>query len=130
MCQTRKTRLGLYRRMADMRKFTDLDSLVEEFKDRFGAPPEAVNNLFLQLKVKLMAEKAGLASITVENGQFVLRFPEGEILKLTAGFRMRRCGWGRLRYGYHSLGDDWSEVLLDTLDRLQDTVYQTATETA
>jgi transcription-repair coupling factor (superfamily II helicase) len=72
-------RLRLYRRMADMKTSNELDALAEEFKDRFGPPPEAVNNLLYQLKVKLLAERAGLASISSENGQLVLRYPENEI---------------------------------------------------
>jgi transcription-repair coupling factor (superfamily II helicase) len=124
----KKTRLGLYRRMADMHKFSDLDSLVEEFKDRFGAPPEAVSNLFLQLRVRLMAENAGLASITVENGQFVLRFPEGEIPERLPDFGSQvRVGKTAL---WIPLGNDWSDVLLGTLERLQNFVYQSAAEAA
>ena len=111
-----------------MRKLADLDALVEEFKDRFGAPPEAVTNLFLQLKVKLLAEKAGLASITVENGQFVLRFPEGEMPE-----RLPDLG-PQVRIGKTALwipvGDDWTEILLDTLDRLENVIPQTAVEAA
>jgi transcription-repair coupling factor (superfamily II helicase) len=124
----KKTRLGLYRRMADMRKFTDLDALVEEFKDRFGALPEAVTNLFLQLKFKLMAEKAGLASITVENGQFVLRFPEGEMPEILPDFGPQvRVGKTAL---WIPLSDDWPEVLADTLNRLQDAAQPISVEAA
>jgi len=31
--------------MAELRSLTELDVLQEEFIDRFGPPPEAVNNL-------------------------------------------------------------------------------------
>lgn len=124
----KKTRLGLYRRMADMRKQTDLDALVEEFKDRFGTPPEAVTNLFLQLKIKLMAEKAGLASITVENGQFVLRFPEGDIPESLPDFEPQvRVGKTAL---WIPLGDDWPAVLFDTLVRLKNVAPQIVAEAA
>jgi len=71
----KRTRLGLYRRMAELRSNEELDSLREEFADRFGPMPEAVENLLLQLSIKILAEKAGLVSITIENGQFALRFP-------------------------------------------------------
>jgi transcription-repair coupling factor (superfamily II helicase) len=71
-------RLGLYRRMADIGTREEVDALAEEFNDRFGPPPEAVHYLLYQLKVKLLAEQAGLSSVTAEAGQLVLRFPAGE----------------------------------------------------
>jgi transcription-repair coupling factor (superfamily II helicase) len=71
-------RLGLYRRMADIGTLAEVDALGEEFNDRFGSLPEAVHHLLYQLKIKLLAERAGLSSVTAEAGQLVLRFPEGE----------------------------------------------------
>jgi len=115
--QDKRIRLGLYRRMADMRRLTDLDALAEEFRDRFGEPPEAVNNLFLQLKAKLMAEKAGLASVTVENGQFVLRYPDGNVPEGLPDLGTQvRIGKTAL---WIPLSEQWAEVLLDTLKRLE-----------
>jgi transcription-repair coupling factor (superfamily II helicase) len=71
----RETRLRLYRRLADLRRSDEVDALSEEFVDRFGPLPEGVLNLLFQLKVKILAEKAGLASVSSENGQIVLRYP-------------------------------------------------------
>jgi len=68
-------RLRLYRRLANISDESSLDSLVEEFGDRFGDPPEMVLNLFYQMKVKMMAEQAGLSSISFDSGQLVLRYP-------------------------------------------------------
>jgi len=70
-----QTRLSLYRRLADARSEGELDTLADEFRDRFGPLPEAVQNLLFQMRVKLRAEAAGLASVSVESGQLVLRFP-------------------------------------------------------
>ncbi len=75
----KRTRLGLYRRMAELRSIDELELLREEFKDRFGPLPAAVDNLFLQLSIKISAERAGLVSITIENGQYALRFPDNVI---------------------------------------------------
>lgn len=77
----RQTRTRLYRRLADLRSLEDIDALSEEFIDRFGPLPEEAKHLFYQLKVKLLAEKAGLVSVSGENGQIILRYPpltEGE----------------------------------------------------
>ncbi|MEJ5241608.1 MAG: transcription-repair coupling factor [Anaerolineales bacterium] len=68
-------RLRLYRRLADVRTEAELEMLEQEFRDRFGPLPEMASNLFYQMRVKLRAERAGLASVTVENGRIVLRYP-------------------------------------------------------
>lgn len=68
-------RLSLYRRMADVHDEVELEALEDEFIDRFGALPEGVQNLFYQMRIKLRAELAGLASISIESEQIVLRFP-------------------------------------------------------
>ncbi len=70
------TRLKLYRRMADLNSRDQLDLIAEELKDRFGELPQEVINLLYQLRVKLLAELAGLASVNSESGQIVLRYPQ------------------------------------------------------
>jgi transcription-repair coupling factor (superfamily II helicase) len=67
-------RLRLYRRIADLRDEAEVDALSGEFEDRFGPPPDMVLSLFYQMKVKLLAEKAGLSAVSWEAGQFVLRY--------------------------------------------------------
>jgi len=71
----RDTRLRLYRRMADLRSLTEIEMLAEEFADRFGPLPETLDNLLVSLKIKILAEKAGLVSVSNESGQVVFRFP-------------------------------------------------------
>ena len=68
-------RLNLYRRIANIRNEEDLTSTAIEFSDRFGELPEQVENLLLQMKIKIRAFKVGLSSISIENDQMVLRFP-------------------------------------------------------
>ncbi len=68
-------RLNLYRRLADMQDELEVNAMEEEFQDRFGALPEEVANLFFQMRVKLRAEAAGLASVAMEGEQIVLRYP-------------------------------------------------------
>ena len=69
------TRLKLYRRLADIGDPAQLAAVAEELHDRFGEPPAEVLNLLFQLRVKLLAEVAGLAAVTVESNQLVLRYP-------------------------------------------------------
>ena len=71
----RDIRLRLYRRVADLISLREIDALEEEFIDRFGPIPEAVRNLIYQLRVRILAERAGLVMVGAEGGQIVLRYP-------------------------------------------------------
>ena len=114
-------RLRLYRRIADLRDETEIEALASEFQDRFGPPPEMVQNLFYQMRVKLRGEKMGLAAIAWETGQVVLRFPppsEGKEERRLEDMGPNVRG-GRGAY-WCSFGKeaDWRQHLLDTLQML------------
>jgi len=68
-------RLRLYRRLANIMDESELDAIRIEFVDRFGDPPEMVENLFYQITVKMRAEELGLTSIIMSGGQIILRYP-------------------------------------------------------
>jgi transcription-repair coupling factor (superfamily II helicase) len=115
-------RLRLYRRLVNLHKEADLETIANEFTDRFGPLPETVQNLFYQLKVKLRAEKAGIASVNLENDQIVLRYPpltEGSPTKDLADLgREARAGKNGYWVAYTSALENWQERLLDVLDRI------------
>jgi transcription-repair coupling factor (superfamily II helicase) len=117
----RQTRTRLYRRLADLRSQDEIDALSEEFVDRFGPLPDDALNLFYQLKVKLLAEKAGLVSVNNEGGQLILRFPplpDGETTR-----SMPVLG-DEIRTGKNALWipvnekNGWQDRLLDVLQEL------------
>jgi transcription-repair coupling factor (superfamily II helicase) len=114
-------RLRLYRRIADLRDEREIDALASEFSDRFGELPEMTHNLFYQMRVKLRAEKAGLASIGWETEQIVLRYPfqgEEKSVKRLADISPEIRG-GRSAYWCSFAKDaDWSAKLLDVLTML------------
>jgi transcription-repair coupling factor (superfamily II helicase) len=119
--QERDARLRLYRRIADISTLPEVDALIAEFTDRFGAPPESVLNLFYQLKVKILAEKIGILAIGSENGQVVVRFPP---LPENQTWRSFPDLGSHVRSGKNSLWlpgtnrEDWQELLLSVLERL------------
>lgn len=116
-------RLSLYRRIASIRSEEELVSTEIEFADRFGEPPQAVRNLFYQMKVKLLAGKAGLEAINMLRNQIVLSYPE-----LPQGMRQRRlreidpvarAGKNAYWINFANLADeDWQEVLVRVLHKL------------
>jgi transcription-repair coupling factor (superfamily II helicase) len=70
-----KLRLNLYRRIANLQTAYELDELQDEFIDRFGKLPEETKNIFVQMRIRQLAESAGLASVTIEGEQVVFRYP-------------------------------------------------------
>jgi transcription-repair coupling factor (superfamily II helicase) len=115
-------RLRLYRRIADLRDESEIDALISEFNDRFGPLPEMVHNLLYQMRIKLRAEEIGLASIGLENGQIVLRYPPSQAGEPAP--RLRDLGpaarAGKNAY-WLTLGrePDWPERLLDMLEQIR-----------
>jgi transcription-repair coupling factor (superfamily II helicase) len=119
--QDQELRLRLYRRIADMRNESEIDILGVEFQDRFGPIPEELQNLLLQMRMKLLAERAGLVSISMENGQILLRYPAP--LKAAKKERLRDLGpeirGGKNAY-WLTFGErpGWPERLLKVLESL------------
>jgi transcription-repair coupling factor (superfamily II helicase) len=116
-------RLRLYRRIADLRDETEIEALANEFNDRFGELPEMVQNLFYQMRVKVRAERVGLASIGWELGQIILRYPsapngrdEPRLPDLSPEVRGGKgaywCTFGK--------DEDWMERLLEVLKQLEE----------
>ncbi|NIS79427.1 MAG: transcription-repair coupling factor, partial [Anaerolineales bacterium] len=74
----RDLRLQLYRRMAEIRTLEAVDSLEAEMSDRFGPLPSEIENLLYQLKIRILAAKAGVEGISMQNGQILLQLPVQE----------------------------------------------------
>ena len=117
-------RLKLYRRLADLRDEAALTSVEMEFEDRFGPLPEEVRNLIYQIKVKLLAALAGLASVGFEGNQLVLRYPP--LPEGVAARPLKELGRPVMtgKNAYRILFADpetepWQEVLLGVLLRIR-----------
>ena len=122
-------RLGLYRRLSNIGSEAEIEALQEELTDRFGPLPEMVVNLLYQLRVKLLAERAGLYSITSENNQLVFRYPENEIPENLQGLLPEiRVGKTALWMPIGQLAD-WRDRLLAVLNRLGEAEHSVGTST-
>ena len=116
-------RLGLYRRISNIEDDAELDALASEFEDRFGKLPDQLSNLFYQIRVKIMAEDAGLASVSNEGDQMVLRYPalpEGSAMRNlpNVGFGTRP-GKNAYWMAFQESNPEWRERLTALLKALQ-----------
>jgi transcription-repair coupling factor (superfamily II helicase) len=67
-------RLMVYRRLASVRTFDEVDSILTELRDRYGEPPPSVRNLAEFARIRLRADQIGLESIDREGPVVVMRF--------------------------------------------------------
>jgi transcription-repair coupling factor (superfamily II helicase) len=112
-------RLRLYRRLADAQSEDVVHALADEFTDRFGPLPDQLKNLLYMLRVKILSETAGLASVTVESEQIVLRFPvlpEGTTARNLPMLPVKsRAGKNSYWLPMNPETTDWQEHLIDAL---------------
>jgi len=117
--QDRSVRLSLYRRAAAILNQGEIGQLRKEFADRFGPPPETVENLLSQLEIKLLAEVAGLEGISIQNGQINLQYPEGKPLPQPWEFDIKpRFGESSVWIPLDLKSGDWVGNLLTILEGL------------
>ena len=123
-------RLQLYRRMAQLQTLEQIEEMRAELEDRFGPLPVAVRYLLYQLKVKILALRAGVKSIGVEEGQIAVRLDgamsEAELRRRLGDLVSRGPGhlFPPVRIGRKALWlpmgkrEEWQKLLEKTLERL------------
>lgn len=121
-----RMRLSIYRRIAEIETLEALDALNNEFEDRFGSMPEEVKNLIFQIKVKILAEKAGLSSVGQENDQIVFRFPaqadKSTLKELYFAGNYVRSGKNSYWFAFRKYDGDWKEMVIQLLNEIIESV--------
>ncbi|TET42108.1 MAG: transcription-repair coupling factor, partial [Dehalococcoidia bacterium] len=115
------TRLNLYQSLVKLEKVEQVDDVTHEFSDRFGSLPPEVKNLLYAVKLKALAAKAGIESISTEHGQIILRLFQGmqfnkqKLEPVRDGIKL---GLSQLRINPKRLGDGWQRVLESLVSRM------------
>jgi transcription-repair coupling factor (superfamily II helicase) len=98
-------KLELYRRLARAASLEDVDAVRIDLLDRFGPLPPAVERLLGVARLRLGAERAGIASISREEALLVIRFTSGwsrsvtsRVLSPTAGNGLRGIAPGGITF--------------------------------
>jgi len=118
------TRLSLYQRLVKLDEMEQVEALAQEFKDRFGPLPPEVENLLYAVRIKLLAARAGIESITTEHGQIIIRRFQGMPFnrqKLEPLLRDGiKIGITQLTLNPKRLGKEWQKVLEEVLRRISE----------
>jgi transcription-repair coupling factor (superfamily II helicase) len=114
----RDLRLRLYRRMAELATLDEWTALRKELEDRFGELPEAAENLLYQLRVKILAQRAGVDAVAMEGGVLIVGVILGEEDRAVELHPRARYSKGRLYIPAGGDPEGWKpelEALLETL---------------
>ncbi len=82
-------RLGIYRRIAEIKTEEDISDVLDELIDRFGEPPKAVEGLICVARLRQSAAKNGIHEIKEDTGGIRLNVKSLDpevMLKLSAAF--------------------------------------------
>ena len=114
-------RLNLYQRLASATGVEQVGQLVEELEDRFGTLPEAAQNLFFLVDLRLEAQRAGVSQISATEGEIVVKFhgrPPQDVGRLAREVGAPvRAGSNQLRFP-RGRGHAWLATLQKLVDRL------------
>ncbi|MDY6971664.1 MAG: TRCF domain-containing protein, partial [Thermodesulfobacteriota bacterium] len=69
-------RLNLYRRLSRLREKSELETMADEIKDRFGPPPQEVRNLMGLISIRLLLERAGISRLDVSPESLTITFSQ------------------------------------------------------
>ncbi len=122
-------RLSLYKRLSASQTIGDLALLHEETQDRYGTPPEPVEQLFEVMQIRLLAKKLKVASLEAAKGTVTVAFAPGVTIPQARLDWLMRSSEGRLQFlspvsfAIAMDLDDWpsvAAVLTTTLNGLLD----------
>jgi transcription-repair coupling factor (superfamily II helicase) len=119
------TRLNLYHRLARVEHIEEVGDVAREFQDRFGPLPEPVENLLYIVKIKVLAVRAKVNTISTQGRQIVIkpqadnsplkiRWERGVMSKYVDG--AVKIGATQIKLDTRLLGDKWKVALEEMLN--------------
>src|SRR5437660_633857 len=115
-----KLRLGAYRQLANAEDEEELDSMLRSLRDRYGNPPEQLDNLAYSLRVKLRGQRMGLRGVIAEGHDILVRVDPQRLLDVEELSRRMpgRIAVGPNRIKMRRQGEGWQADLLSLLDEM------------
>jgi len=115
----RTLKVNFYQRLANLTRLDQIEAMVAEMNDRFGAPPPPVQNLLAMVRLKVEAATLGIEAIAVKDNEFVLTVKRTVIPNRIALYRRfrneARVQQGIVRIPRRLFGPNWLEQLRELL---------------
>ncbi len=114
-------RLGIYRRIADIRDDGDVTDVIDELCDRFGEPPSSVMGLINVALLRSKASKAGIIDITSTQNTAVLH-----TVKIDMSVAAKLSDEFKSSFSVAAIGEPAYVIRLNNGLKLQDVVARLA----
>jgi transcription-repair coupling factor (superfamily II helicase) len=75
-----RSRITAYRMLGEVLTRKELDTLAESWRDQYGRPPDAVENLLVCAAMKLSAAAKGISTVEIKEGKLMLTRKGGYVL--------------------------------------------------
>lgn len=112
-------RLALYHRIVKIESPEEIKSLGEEMMDRFGKMPPQVGNLLYGVRIKLLAQKAGVQKIFTDGNEIVLTMDDRALSARSTRLRLfgssLKVGLSQVRLDRGRIGRQWPRMLEEVL---------------
>jgi len=126
----RTLKVNFYQRLANLSQPEQVETMVAEMSDRFGALPQPVQNLLTLVRMKVDAAQLGYEGISMKDGELVLTVKRSVVPNRIALYRRfrneARVQQGVIRIPRRLLGQNW----LGQLQELLPTITTPASSTA
>jgi transcription-repair coupling factor (superfamily II helicase) len=126
-------RLLFYKRLASLRDLAELEEVKEEMRDRYGAFPSVVENLFRVMDLRRTLKDYLVEQISYNDGRVSLLFHQESPVKVerlvqllgkNGGIRLSPEG----RVSFNPKSQDWGEVIPEVIEFLQGIAERRVTE--
>ena len=115
----RTLKVKFYQRLASLHRPEQVEAMEAELTDRFGTPPQPVQNLLAMVRLKVEAAMLGFEAIAAKDNEFVLTVRRTIVpnrIVLYRRFRNEaRVQQGVIRIPRRLLGTNWMEQLRELL---------------
>ncbi|MBA2678316.1 MAG: transcription-repair coupling factor, partial [Ktedonobacteraceae bacterium] len=115
----RTLKVNFYQRLANLHQPEQVEAMVAELNDRFGAIPEPVQNLLMIVRLKTEAAQLGYEAISIKDNELTLTVKRDVVPNRIALYRRfrndARVQQGIIRIPRRLLGSNWLEQLQELL---------------
>jgi transcription-repair coupling factor (superfamily II helicase) len=107
---TPQEKMEVYKKIAAVRTYSDLDALSREITDRFGPPPPAAESLLALAEIRIICGELSVSRLSEKNGSARITFSAVDKLNVEALLKLIKESGGKVRLDPRSP----SEIILNT----------------